>query len=99
MTDSADCLLRRVQSLAARVMCWRSATAAKMRGYSRVMQLSLPRKSAGRLRHSSTFSAPAPTRQSTQIGVSIGQVPVLLILHRQRRALWVGTKATLRMAS
>ena len=44
-------------------------------------------------------SCPDPHMQPTQIGVSIGQVPVLLILHRQRRALWVGTKATLRMAS
>ena len=46
------------------MMCWRSATAAKTRSYSRVMQLSLPRKCAGRLRHSSTISAPAPTQHA-----------------------------------
>jgi hypothetical protein len=86
-------------------MCWRSATATKMRSCSRVMQLSLPRKCAGRLDIHRQFPlVPRPDMQPTQIGVSIGQVPVLLILHRQRPALWVGTKqygttATLRMAS
>jgi hypothetical protein len=62
-------------------------------------------KVRGKARHSSTISlVPRPDMQPTQIGVSIGQVPVLLILHRQRPAFWVGTKqygttATLRMAS